>query len=84
MVITILAIGSRGDVQPLVALSLGLQAAGHKVCIATHAEFDGLVRFDGETWSHYLPGEVVLDIAIAPDRSIWYITDDRDTISLLR
>jgi hypothetical protein len=37
-------------------------------------ESSGLVRFDGETWTHYLPGEVVLDIALAPDGSIWHIT----------
>ena len=44
MRITILAIGSRGDVQPLVALGLGLQAAGHKVCVATHAVFERFVQ----------------------------------------
>jgi UDP:flavonoid glycosyltransferase YjiC (YdhE family) len=47
MEITILAIGSRGDVQPLVALGLGLQAAGHKVCVATHATFERVVRNSG-------------------------------------
>ena len=35
MHITILAIGSRGDVQPYAALGMGLQAAGHQVRIAT-------------------------------------------------
>lgn len=38
--------------------------------------FDGLSSFDGENWSHYLPGEVIEDIAIAPDESIWYIAAD--------
>ena len=42
-----LAIGSRGHVQPLVALGLGLQAKGHKARLATHAEFEGLVRNAG-------------------------------------
>jgi hypothetical protein len=37
---------------------------------------DGLIHFDGETWSHYLPGEDTLDIAIAPDGTIWYIAAD--------
>jgi UDP:flavonoid glycosyltransferase YjiC (YdhE family) len=37
---TILAIGSRGDVHPLIALGAGLQAAGHAVRIATHADFE--------------------------------------------
>lgn len=44
MKITILAIGSRGDVQPLVALGQGLQAVGHEVSIATHPMFETLVR----------------------------------------
>ncbi|MCI0397774.1 MAG: glycosyltransferase [Chloroflexi bacterium] len=39
MNVVLLAVGSRGDVQPLVALGLGLQAAGHQVCLATHPEF---------------------------------------------
>ena len=47
MRITILTIGSRGDVQPYVALGLGLQAAGHKVCFATHAIFEDFVRSRG-------------------------------------
>ena len=36
---TCLTIGSRGDVQPYIALAKGLQADGHKVKIATHLEF---------------------------------------------
>ena len=47
MKITILAIGTRGDVQPLVALGVGLQTAGHEVCMATPAEFEGVVRNSG-------------------------------------
>jgi sterol 3beta-glucosyltransferase len=43
MKITILTIGSRGDVQPFVALGRGLQAAGHSVVLATHEEFRGFV-----------------------------------------
>lgn len=34
-----LAVGSRGDVQPHVALAAGLAAAGHDVTVATHAPF---------------------------------------------
>ena len=44
MRITILAVGSRGDVQPYVALGLGLRAEGHTVRIATHGVFEPLVR----------------------------------------
>ena len=39
MRIVIFTIGSRGDVQPYVALGLGLQAAGHEVFVATHEPF---------------------------------------------
>ncbi|THU88460.1 hypothetical protein K435DRAFT_830554 [Dendrothele bispora CBS 962.96] len=36
---TMLTIGSRGDVQPYIALAKGLMADGHRVKIATHGEF---------------------------------------------
>lgn len=36
---TFLTIGSRGDVQPYIALAKGLLADGHRVKIATHGEF---------------------------------------------
>jgi UDP:flavonoid glycosyltransferase YjiC (YdhE family) len=39
MHIAILTTGSRGDVQPYVALGVGLQAAGHSVTIVTGASF---------------------------------------------
>ncbi len=51
-----------------------------------HGGFDGLVRFDGECWSRYLPGTMVNDVAVAPDGSIWYTTlsDDEMLLSQLR
>lgn len=39
MKITILTIGTRGDVQPLIALGLGLKQAGHSIKIVTHSIF---------------------------------------------
>lgn len=45
--ITILCSGTRGDVQPLVALGLGLQAAGVAVRFATHPPFRSLVEAAG-------------------------------------
>jgi sterol 3beta-glucosyltransferase len=45
--ITCLTIGSRGDVQPYIALCRGLIAEGHKPTIATHAEFEPWVRKHG-------------------------------------
>lgn len=47
MRVTILACGSRGDVQPYVALGRGLAAAGHAVRLATHAAFEPLVCENG-------------------------------------
>lgn len=44
MHITILSLGSRGDVQPYIALGLGLRRAGHTVCIATDKLFEGMIR----------------------------------------
>lgn len=45
--ITCLTIGSRGDVQPCIALCRGLKAEGHKVKIATHTEFGPWIRSHG-------------------------------------
>ncbi|KAL7904588.1 glycosyltransferase family 1 protein [Trichoderma velutinum] len=47
MKITCLTIGSRGDVQPYIALCKGLLADGHKPRIATHAEFQGWIESHG-------------------------------------
>lgn len=47
MKITITAVGSRGDVQPHVALGRGLAAAGHEVKIAADVLFEKLVRENG-------------------------------------
>lgn len=44
---TCLTIGSRGDVQPYIALAKGLMADGHKVRIATHGEFKEWVESHG-------------------------------------
>lgn len=43
MRIDIVAVGSRGDVQPCVALGLGLQRAGHRIRLVTLAGFEDLV-----------------------------------------
>jgi sterol 3beta-glucosyltransferase len=47
MRITCLTIGSRGDVQPYIALAKGLIAEGHQVKIATHVEFESWIRSHG-------------------------------------
>jgi sterol 3beta-glucosyltransferase len=51
MRITILASGSRGDVEPYVALGKGLREAGHAVRLVTHEDFEQLVVSSGiEFW----------------------------------
>jgi Glycosyltransferase family 28 N-terminal domain len=45
MQIMLIALGSRGDVQPYVALGKGLHAAGYSVRMMTHVNFEQLVTF---------------------------------------
>lgn len=47
MHITILALGTRGDVQPYIALGLGLKATGHQVIIASLDIFEDFVASKG-------------------------------------
>lgn len=47
MRITIATVGSRGDVQPYVALATALAARGHDVVVATHGPFERFVRERG-------------------------------------
>lgn len=43
----VLTYGTRGDVQPFVALGVGLQRAGHSVCLAAPESFEALVAGRG-------------------------------------
>lgn len=54
---TIIALGSRGDVQPFIALGLGLQAAGYSVTIAAAADYAELVESYGLAF-HGLVGSI--------------------------
>ena len=51
MHIALLTIGSRGDVQPYIALGVALRDAGHAVTLATFAEFEPFVRKHGLDFS---------------------------------
>jgi len=44
MIVSVLAAGSRGDVQPPAALALALAARGHEAHLVAHSEFAGLVE----------------------------------------
>ena len=46
-IITIIALGSRGDVQPALALAWGLRRSGHTVRVATHASQEFFVVRQG-------------------------------------
>ena len=47
MKITLLTAGSRGDVQPFVALAQGLKRAGHDATLAAEGDFEAFVREHG-------------------------------------
>jgi UDP:flavonoid glycosyltransferase YjiC (YdhE family) len=47
MHVTILTLGSRGDVQPFIALGIGLKQAGYKVKIASQTTFESEIRSRG-------------------------------------
>src|SRR5947209_17399377 len=51
MHITFITMGSRGDLQPYIALGLGLRASGHVVRIVTHRHFEAMVRASGMEFS---------------------------------
>ena len=35
---------------------------------------NGIHAFDGTSWKHYLEGDCVADLEIAPDGSVWVLT----------
>jgi sterol 3beta-glucosyltransferase len=54
----IIAIGSRGDVQPFVGLALGLIDRGHRVTLMAHENFKEFVEGYGGIAFHPLPGSI--------------------------
>jgi sterol 3beta-glucosyltransferase len=81
MRIDILAIGSRGDVQPYVALGLGIQKAGHRVRIITLGGFEELVR--GFGLDHVAIGDRPQEIANTAAGRKW-VADRSSTFGYLR
>ena len=55
MRVALVAAGSRGDVEPLLALGAGLRQRGHEVRLAAPAEFEPLVK-KARLEYRYLPG----------------------------
>ena len=65
MKLLITTVGSRGDVQPYVALGKGLRAAGHTVTVCTSVRFEGFVREHGLAYAYLNDGLVaLLDTAV--------------------
>lgn len=56
MRVAIHTLGTRGDVQPYVALALGLKAEGHEVLVAAPSQYEAFVGTRGIDFAH-LPGE---------------------------
>jgi sterol 3beta-glucosyltransferase len=81
MQILILTLGSRGDVQPYVALGLGLQAAGHTVTLATLAAFAPMVQARGLTF-YPIRGEFLELLQSAEGKAI--LAGKGNPIALLR
>ncbi|MEM6336225.1 MAG: glycosyltransferase, partial [Bacteroidota bacterium] len=56
--ITLLSAGSRGDIQPFVALGLGLQGRGHEVRLCAPAPFQAFVEAQGLAY-RYMDGGIL-------------------------
>lgn len=80
MQITMIATGSRGDVQPYVALGQGLQKAGNSVRFVTHENFSGLVNAYGlEFWA--VEGDVQ---AVAQSDAMVRLVNQGNFLKLMR
>jgi sterol 3beta-glucosyltransferase len=71
MKMTLLTYGSRGDVQPFVALALGLQKAGHSVRLAAPHRFAGFASQYGIPFTP-LPGD--------PEQMSAWLNDARNNV----
>ena len=60
--VVIQVVGSRGDVQPFIALGHELRKYGHRVRIATHNMFDDFVRNSGSVLEFYPIGGNPLEL----------------------
>ncbi len=74
MRITILAVGSQGDVQPYAALGGGLARAGHSVCLASHETFREMAKRCGLGFS--LIAGNPMDIVQGPEGRAWLSSTD--------
>jgi sterol 3beta-glucosyltransferase len=81
MRISILAAGTRGDVQPYLALALGLKRAGHGVLLATDASFEGMAR---EYGLDFLPLPIDIRAALETGQGLEMLDRGQNPLSLAR
>ena len=68
MHIVMLALGTRGDVQPAIALGQGLQAAGHEVTLLAGENFAAWLRAHGLSFAPTLDMETLMK---SPEGIAW-------------
>jgi sterol 3beta-glucosyltransferase len=85
--ITLLALGSRGDVQPFVALGLGLRAAGYHVRIAAAEDYRDIVEPHGLDFAplvgsirDFMDRQMVYALLDAPENPLRFITGMMDAV----
>ncbi|MCU0254712.1 MAG: glycosyltransferase [Acidobacteria bacterium] len=78
---TLLTIGSRGDVEPYVALGTGLKSAGLQVCLATHASFEKMTRDAG---LDFRPVAGDPRAALEAEAGQRWLETDRNTVAFLK
>jgi sterol 3beta-glucosyltransferase len=81
MHITILAAGSRGDIQPYLALGVGLQAAGHRVRLAAFRNFAPLIEPYGLEFS---PVDADFQAIMGGEDGQGMIASNRNVLQLAR
>lgn len=81
--ITCLTIGSRGDVQPYIALAKGLIKEGHRVRIATHGEFKDWIEGHGIEYA-YIGGDPAELMRICVENGMFTVSFLRESISKFR
>ncbi|KAG5356178.1 Sterol 3-beta-glucosyltransferase [Yarrowia sp. B02] len=83
MLFTLLTIGSRGDVQPYISLGKALIEEGHRVRIATHAEFKDWIESYGIEFKE-VAGDPSELMKIMVDHGVFSVSFLRDAASKFR
>jgi sterol 3beta-glucosyltransferase len=81
MHITVIGIGSRGDVQPYLAVGQGLRAAGHEVRIAAQTEYQRVAERNGLAFApvNYEPAKL-----LATHEGLAWMESGRNPVAFLR